>query len=145
MENKYKSKSMDNTDVQQQINSLDKRLAVLEEMMRKTNTSIPGAGHEKKMSLREFLISKKPSDDVKRTLTIGYYLEKFSGFSSFNVNDLLNYYEKAKEKKPTNINDKVNMNIKNGHMDESSEKKDNKKAWYLTNSGELYVENNFKA
>ena len=97
----------------------------------------------KKLSLKEFLISKKPSDDVKKALAIGYYLEKFEGLTSFNAGDLESSFERAKEKKPLNINDKVNMNIHNGYMDEVAEKKDSRKAWHLTSTGEQFVENNF--
>ena len=81
----------------------------------------------KKLSFREFLISKKPSDDVKRTLAIGYFFEKYEGYSSFNSDDLMGAYEKAKEKKPLNIHDKVNMNIRNGYMAESTEKRQKKR------------------
>lgn len=102
------------------------------------------SGSQKTLSLREFLLSKKPSDDVKKTLVIGYYLEKFGDCAPFNINDLESAFERAKEKKPTNMNDKVNMNIRNGHMEETSEKRDNRKSWYLTNSGEAFVRNDFK-
>ncbi len=133
---------MNDTNIQSQIDGLKKRIVILEEALGKTgSTDIPTP---KKLSFREFLISKKPSDDVKRTLTIGYFFEKYEGYSSFNSDDLMGAYEKAKEKKPLNIHDKVNMNIRNGYMAESTEKKDNKKAWYTTNSGTDFVENNFK-
>ncbi len=71
-------------------------------------------------------------------------MEKHEKLSSFNINDLEAAFERAKEKKPTNMNDKVNMNIRNGHLEEASEKKDSRKSWYLTNSGEQHVENGFK-
>lgn len=91
------------------------------------------------------MVTKNPSDDVKKTLAIAYYLEKFDGYSVFNAGDLLKAYQRAKEKKPLNINDKINLNIKNSHMDEAPEKKNGKKAWYLTTSGERFVENDFKS
>jgi len=100
--------------------------------------------NRKKLSLSEFLVSKKPTDDVKKALGIGYFLEKSQGLTTFNIKDLEEAFERAKEKKPINMNDKVNMNIRNGHMAEATEKKDSKKAWYLTNSGENFVESSFK-
>lgn len=133
---------MDNANIQQQIDNLKERLSLVEEIIAKMNGD-DSQDNKKKLSLREFLITKKPSDDVKKTLAIGYFLEKFEGVSSFNTDDLLSAYEKAKEKKPLNINDKVNMNIKNGHMAEAPAKKDSKKAWYVTNSGESFVDNGF--
>jgi len=129
-------------DIVERLGALENRVLTLERQKRSVFLKKKKVVQSKKeLSLGEFLIEKKPSDDVKRTLAIGYFLEKFKKFASFNADDLLSAYEKAKEKKPLNINDKVNMNIKNGHMDEVSEKKDNKKAWHVTNSGAKLVEN----
>ena len=125
------------------LETLEARISQLEQG-RENNASDNQSDSQKKLSLREFLLSKKPTGDVKKTLTIGYYLEKHEKLSSFNINDLEVAFERAKEKKPTNMNDKVNMNIRNGHLEETSEKKDNRKSWYLTNSGEQYVEDGFK-
>lgn len=128
----------------QRLNLIEKRVADIE---RSVSVGMPErplkASNLKKLSLREFFLSKKTNNDVEKTLAIGYYLEKLEGFKSFNIGDLTDAFERAKEKKPININDKVNMNIRNGHMEEALEKKDNRKAWYLTNSGEQFVENNF--
>ena len=138
---------MDNNikDIVKRLGILEERVLVLEHQTKSISLGKRGAIKPKKLSLREFLIAKMPSDDVKRALVIGYYFEKFDGFISFNSDDLRAGYENAKGKKPLNINDKVNMNIKNGHMTEASAKKDNKKAWYVTNSGERFVESDFKA
>ena len=125
------------------LETLEARIFQLEQG-RKNNASDNQSDSQKKLSLREFLLFKKPTGDVKKTLTIGYYLEKHEKLSSFNINELEAAFERAKEKKPTNMNDKVNMNIRNGHLEETSEKKDSRKSWYLTNSGEQYVENGFK-
>ena len=98
----------------------------------------------KRTSLKEFLLSKKPSNDVQKTLAIGYYLEKFDSLESFNGDEIESAFLIAKEKAPDNINDKVNMNIRKGHIMELKEKKNNKKSWCLTSTGEILVENNFK-
>ena len=94
----------------------------------------------KKLSVKEFLLTKKPADDVQRTLVIAYYLEHFESMDRFNARDLADGFRSAKEPPPTNINDKVNLNIRKGHMMEAKEKKDKFKAWVLTNSGEKFVE-----
>ena len=125
------------------LEALEVRISQLEQG-RENNTPDNQSDSQKKLSLREFLLSKKPTGDVKKTLAIGYYLEKHEKLSPFNINDLETAFDRAKEKKPTNMNDKVNMNIRNGHLEETSEKKDSRKSWYLTNSGEQYVENAFK-
>ena len=133
------------SNIQKQLEDLEKRVANLEKVIANSTKGVSGdqLKNKKKLSIREFLISKKPTDDVQKTLAIGYYLEKYDNFTSFNTADLQAGYEKAKEKKPLNINDKVNLNIKKGHMAEASAKKDNKKAWYITNSGEQFVKNGF--
>jgi len=94
----------------------------------------------KKLSIKEFLLTKKPNDDVQRTIVIGYYLEHFESMDSFNTRDLADGFRSAKDPLPANINDKVNSNIGKGYMMEAKEKKDKLKAWVLTNSGEKFVE-----
>ena len=99
---------------------------------------------KKQISIKEFLISKKPKTEVQKTLVIGYYLEKYRGMKSFNAKDLENGFREAKEKVPGNINNRVIKNINNGHIMESKEKRDKLKAWCLTNTGERFVENDLK-
>ncbi len=98
----------------------------------------------KQQSIKEFLLVKKPKDDVQRTLLIGYYLEKYRHIPSFNVRDLEEGLREAKEPIPGNINDKVNINIKSGCLMEAAEKKDKLKAWTLTVTGEQLVERDLK-
>ena len=123
------------------LNDHEKRIAKLE------NAIFKGAESERidrKISVREYLLSKKPKNDVNKTLAIGDYLENYVNLNFYNKNDLEEYFKKAKEKPPLNINDKVNRNIKKGYMMEVDETKDNLKCWCLTNSGIAYCENNFK-
>ena len=134
------------TDLQQlagRVLALEERMAQLE--ARSPNEVVqPVPKLAKKVSVKEFIISKRPSNDVERTLAIGYFLERYMGATSFSVDDLSRHFELAKEAIPLNINDKVNLNIKKGHLTEAREKKDKKKAWIVTNSGERFVENSFK-
>ena len=99
---------------------------------------------KKKISIKEFILSKKPKNDVQKTLAVGYFLEKYENISPFNVKDLERGFIAAREKVPKNIGDKVQKNIKKDHMMEFKEEKDNLKAWILTNSGEKYIESDFK-
>ena len=99
---------------------------------------------KKQISMKDFILSKKPKNDVEKTLVIGYYLENFRDMSSFNAKDLEDGFREAKEKVPTNINYKVIKNIEKGFMMEAKEKKDNLKAWVLTSTGERFVENGLK-
>jgi len=115
------------------------RIAKLEDLLVSRPPTI-----EKKLSIKEFILSKKPKNDIQKTLAIGYYLEKYEGLSSFNVKDLEKGFHDAKESAPENINYKVIVNIQKGYVMESKEKKDNLKAWNLTNSGEKFLESNFE-
>lgn len=131
------------SELTKRLDELEKRVSNLES--KKTVGSDHSPFSTKKFSLREFLISKKPNDDVKKVLAVGYFLEELEGFTSFNASDLRNAFKKVKEKKPLNINDKVNKNIRNGHMEEVAKKKDSRKAWHLTSTGEQFVKDDFSA
>jgi hypothetical protein len=118
----------------------EKRLKNIESILK----GKPKDAVKKRMSIKEFIISKQPKNDVQKTLTIAYYLEKYSGLQFYNARDLTEGFRAAKEPVPKNINYKVIKNIKKGYMMETSGKKDGLKTWVLTNSGEKYVENNFR-
>lgn len=125
-------------DIIKKLEDHERRISALEEMPQKT------ISEGKKLSVKEFILEKKPSDDVQRTLVIGYYLEHFEGMDKFNVKDLTEGFRLAREPLPANINDKVNLNIAKGCLMAAKEKKDKFKAWCLTNRGEKFVENGLK-
>ena len=118
----------------------EKRIREIESRFSRVESPI----REKALSIKEFILTKKPEDDVQRTLVIGYFLEKNKKLTSFNVDDLREGFRTAKEPAPENLNDKVFRNVKNAHMMEAEQKKDSKKAWVLTSSGERLVENGLK-
>ena len=88
--------------------------------------------------------SKKPKSNVHKTLAIGYYLEKCDNMSAFTVADIRAGFKAAREPEPSNIHAFINQNISNGHIMDFKEKKNKKKAYVLTNSGEEYIENDFE-
>ncbi|MBN1573977.1 MAG: hypothetical protein JW984_12345 [Deltaproteobacteria bacterium] len=99
---------------------------------------------KKEMSIRDFIILKKPKSNVNKTLAIGYFLENHLGYSSFTVKDIEEGYHLAKETVPKNVNLDVIRNIEKGYMMEAKEKSGKVKTWCLTNSGTNFVENNFE-
>ena len=125
--------------IKKQLADHEKRISEIEGLSQKKPALIT-----KKISVKEFILSKKPESEIQKTLATGFYLEKFEGLSSFNVKDLEDWYRAAKEPLPKNMNDTVNKNISRGHIMDAKEKKDNKKAWVLTNSGEVFVESGFQ-
>jgi hypothetical protein len=123
--------------------SLDSRISRLE-------SSIPGSASvsgppsgEKKLSLKEFLIDRQPSNAVQMTLAIAYFLENYDGVSPVNTADIERGFRAAREAVPANVNDKANMCVKNGYFMEHNEKKDSMKAWLVTRTGEEIVRAGF--
>jgi len=136
---------MENNEIEKKIISLEERIKKIEDRLpfatsaeNRTNISQTA----KKLSIKEFLMTKNLTDDVVRTLAIAYFLEHFSEMTSFNVDDINNQgFRLAKIKPPLNTNDKININIKKGYIMDATEKKEAKKAWVLTATGESFVEN----
>jgi hypothetical protein len=105
----------------------------------------PAAGTAaKKLSIKEFLLEKPPSTDIQRTLAIGYFLETHTGMASFTKAELEKGYSDAKESTPSNISVNINHCIKQGHMMEADEKKNNKTAYVVTRRGEQFVAAGYK-
>ncbi len=125
--------------IKSQLEDHEKRIAYLEK-----RPGDKGETTTKKLSIREIFISKKPKTDVDKTLLVGYYLEIFQDYTSFNSSDIEVDFRSAKEPPPVNINDVVNKNIRKGFIMSAEEKKDNKQAWVLTNLGIQYVDNDLK-
>ncbi|MEW5896182.1 MAG: hypothetical protein AB1668_00685 [Nanoarchaeota archaeon] len=121
------------------LDDYEKRIRVLEGIPKSDVKS-----GKKQISIKEFLLSKKPKDDVQRTLVVCYYLEKYKGMNIYNAKDVEDGFRDAKEKVPDNVNYKVIQNIKSGYMMEAKEKKDKFKAWTLTSTGERFVKNDLK-
>ncbi len=130
-------------EIKKILDSHEQRIANLEKIQTSTNNDASNTV-SKKLSLKEFLLSIKPESHVLKTLSIGYYLEKFGESAAFNTTDLENAFREAKESLPSNINQMVNENIKKGHIMEAKEKKNGLKSWVLTSSGEIFVETNFQ-
>ena len=125
--------------------SLEKKLHELELRVKKlenalTSASIATKPKTKKMSAKEFMLTKDLKTVVQEVLALCYFLEQNEGMESFNTNDIMSVFRLAKVKLPANINDTVNKNIAKGYIMEAADKKDTKKAWTLTASGETFVE-----
>jgi hypothetical protein len=133
-------------EIERQISVILERVSILEKRIHELEGDAKAPVQEsamksdKRVSIKEFLHEHEPKNDVQRTLLIGYYLEHFSGYASFNKNDIEAQYRLAKVPVPKNINDKVNMCIRNRFLMESDDVKDGMKAWVLTMTGEKTVE-----
>ncbi len=127
------------------VKNLEQRISLIEDGASSTNivTMERPTVSAKKMSIKEFLIQVSPTNGVQTTLAIAYYMEKYDGVSPINAADIEKGFRAAKEPVPSNINDKTNMCVKNGHLMEAEEKKDSMKAWIVTRSGEQVAEKGF--
>lgn len=126
---------------EQRLSELEVRVSKLEELAKVQRSG--GANPQpsrKKVSAKEFLLTKVLKSETERGLVLAYYLEHMEGMSSFNVNDVVAIFRVAKEKKPINPSDVIAKNASRGFVMEATEKKDKKKAWTLTATGERYVE-----
>ena len=129
---------MNTEDIVARLNSLESRVAKLEKA---NGPGAPvGATQVKKMSAKEFMLNKPVKSEVQKVLALAYFLERHESVATFNVPDLENVFRSAREKLPKNMNDAVNKNIARGFIMEAAEKKDSKKAWNLTASGERFIE-----
>jgi len=134
-----------NKTIEQRLNELEERLMKLENIVVSPGASNPMGSRKKKLSVKEFLMTKEAKTEIKKVLILGYYLEHIEGMESFNATDIEAVFRSAKEKPPKNINDAVNKNINpGGFIMDAAEKKDTKKAWVLTSRGEKYVEEELK-
>lgn len=122
--------------------NLEKRVAVLEKLL-SSKSEISATLQDKSLSLREFMDEKKPANDVQRTVVIGYFLEHYKRMTSFNIGDIEKEFRGAKIVPPQNVNDKINMAVRRGLVMEDPEKKNSKKAWVLTGTGEKAAEKGF--
>jgi nitrogen regulatory protein PII-like uncharacterized protein len=96
---------------------------------------------KRKLSVKELILQKQAKTDLAKTVVIGYYLEQYKHVSPFSIRDLVEMFKEAKEPVPKNLNDAVNKNIEKGLIMESEDKKNQRKSWTLTSTGERYVEN----
>ena len=128
---------MDPDNIHNRLDELEVRIENLEKKME--GPILAPVIRKREVSAKEFLMERDVKSEPQKVLVLGYYLETVKNMPNFNVSDLETVFRSAKEKLPANMNDAVNRNIKRGLIMEAAEKKDAKKAWYLTSSGERMV------
>ena len=124
--------------IKKKIDEHEKRISELENLVQTKSEGI-----KKKLSIKEFILQKKPRNDLQRALAISYYLENYEGFSCFNSKDIGKGFREAREKVPTNVADKIQQNIAKGYLMKADEKKDGKVAYVLTNTGVRFIKSDF--
>jgi hypothetical protein len=124
--------------MEERLSSLETRVAALEKLFQRPDAA--ALAREKDLSAKEFLIAKKTKSETQKVVALVYFLEHHQGVVPANVSDLESMFGQARETPPKNMNDAVNKNVARGFLMEAKEKKDSKKAWMLTATGEKFVE-----
>ena len=139
-------------DINKKLDAILDAIQGLDARVTKIETGMAGAGggktgaraSTKKTEIRKFLLENTPPDDTRRTLAIGYFLENQEGMSSFTPQDLLKGYDDAKARPPSNISVNLARLTEDGHIMKAREKKGNKTAYVLTDSGEKFVDDGYR-
>lgn len=106
-----------------------------------TTTEEKRANSSKPVSVREFLRRTGIKRHTDIVLAFGYYLEKYSDIQEFTPADINKCYYEAKIE-ASNTSQMVIQNLKRGYIMESKgAKKEGKKRYTLTQSGEDYINN----
>jgi hypothetical protein len=123
------------------ISDHEERIAKLEQILLRSSGRVDELkSTSKELSLRELMRKVKSSmNNVEKVLLTGYYLELHEGLKNFNADDIKRAFETSKEPELSNTLAFISQNIKNSNMMEVKEKKDNRKAYTLTASGENLV------
>lgn len=125
--------------LREKVSSLEERVRKIEETL-SSGVSARTETYNKKLSAKEYMLAKEIKTETQKVLALGCFLERMEGMESFNINDLEVAFRAAKEKLPKNMNDAVNKNIARGFIMEAAEKKNAKKAWCLTATGEKFLD-----
>jgi len=87
----------------------------------------------------EFLAQKNIISHTDRVVAVLYYYYH-SGNTLMTIAEFENTYSSIRIKQPRNFSDVLAQCIRKGYVVEASNKKDDKKAWQITPTGEKFVE-----
>lgn len=92
-------------------------------------------------TLVELLEAKgNPQKHTELVTLYAYWLLKVEKVGTFNIKDIISCYDNTRRKKPKNVNQIINTNVRYNIFAQASEKKEGLKAWFLTDTGEKTVE-----
>jgi len=120
--------------LQEQINDIKKRLNFIE------GQPISDKNVNRGLSIREFLIQKNPENDIMKCFYILGYLETFKGYETINAKDIEGGLREARQIIPSQLHNKLFRLVERGYIMEAAVKKDNLKAYILTNTGLNFLE-----
>jgi len=124
------------------IDELEQRVKELEEAVFSGSSSDTNSSM-KKVSIAEFMRDYDTSNNRKKVLVIGHYLETVGDEENFSSTDIEEAYKRAKKKAPANPTDPISKNAGDGLIREAGEE-DGQKLWVLTQTGVKKVEEELK-
>lgn len=101
------------------------------------------AGYASNMPISEFLAQRRIKTETDKVVAIIYHQFQNEQVSSTS-SEILEAYNVARIKRPSNLSDVIARCIRKGHIIETSEKKNGQKTWQITQSGERYVEEDLR-
>jgi len=127
-------------DIRRRFEEIEKRVGILEGK----DTSPKQKSPTKPQSIQEFLAEKHVDGYTKKTVAVGYYLEKYRAKSYFSGKDIEAIFREAREPVSKNISADIKRAIQNGWIMEHSEKEKGRATYVTTTKGEKAVKSKFK-
>lgn len=92
-------------------------------------------------SILDFIKRKKLTSHSDIVLGIAYYLEKYRDTPVFNINDIKEMYDEARQKSPKNFSDIAGkLEREKGYFIKHKDGKDGLRAWKVSADGLDYIE-----
>ncbi len=134
-------------DITSRLDTIDARLSAIEELLQRdtgepTDRSDVARHQQRPLSITEYVLEKKPTDDNQRALVLADYLETQKGQDGFTSDELRQAFVDSRLRVPSNVSDKIGKSVQKGHLMPYGER-EGKKAWRLTMTGQRVVEEGF--
>ena len=85
---------MEIEEIRRILDNHEERIKSLENTKSPSHNASMDIQKNKRLSINEFILEKRPKSDVQTTLTLAYYLEKMEGYNNFNIEDLQDSFTK---------------------------------------------------
>ena len=137
---------MDN-DIASRLDAIEARLGAIEEILRgnvagESINSSSTARQQRPLSITEYVLEKKPTDDNQRALVLADYLETHKEQDGFTSDELRQAFIDSRLRVPSNVSDKIGKCVQKGHFMPYGER-EGKKVWRLTMTGQSVVREGF--
>jgi len=134
---------MSDPTIEGRLAALERRMDDAERLLQTRPANAPSGPTAKPETLREYMRGKNPKTAAEKAVVACRWLE-LNGTTPVNAADLVQAFGEAKEALPENPADLFYKNGKRGFMAPSKEKKGGTTAWFVTNTGEKFVDGGLK-